>query len=333
MENLIKTCRTKCVIVILLVSGIVMLNACKKEKLATVTTSEITEITKTSAKCGWNVTDDGNCKILQRGVCWSTTPNPTTEDAHSIDYGGKGRVKCVIKELIEGTTYYVRAYVVNVQGTSYGEQRVLKTESLFSVKESFTDSRDGNVYSVIILGWQTWMAENLRYLPSVSAPNTGSYGSDPYYYVYGYNGTNVEKAKETDNYSTYGVLYNWAAANIACPSGWHLPSYNEWYDLEQYLGGENVAGGKMKEKWTSHWNSPNTGATNSSGFSALPAGYRYWNGGDFYGINTNTYFWSASYNDSYNAINFSLDDNSSSLFYNGKHAKGYGYSVRCVKDY
>jgi uncharacterized protein (TIGR02145 family) len=152
---------------------------------------------------------------------------------------------------------------------------------------SITDSRDGNVYKWVKIGSQIWMAENLKYLPSVSASTEGSQ-TEPHYYVYGYNGTDVTTAKATDNYKTYGVLYNWAAAMNGenssntipsgvqgiCPEGWHLPSVEEWKQLINYLGGEEVAGGKLKEIGTINWTTPNTRATNETGFTAIPGGSR-----------------------------------------------------------
>lgn len=146
---------------------------------------------------------------------------------------------------------------------------------------------DGDNYAVVTIGEQTWMAENLRYLPSVVGPDTGSEDvAGSYYYVYGYNGTDISEAKATENYDTYGVLYNWSAAMNGeessednpsgvqgiCPAGWHLPSKAEWTELTDYLGGGSVAGGKLKEIGTTHWSSPNTGATNETGFTALPGG-------------------------------------------------------------
>src|SRR5574344_54019 len=156
---------------------------------------------------------------------------------------------------------------------------------------TFTDSRDGNEYNWAQRGNQVWMLENIKYLPSVVGPETGSQ-TTPHYYVYGYNGTNVTDAKATANYNTYGVLYNWPAAmngaassttnpsgvQGVCPTGWHVPSDAEWTELTDYLGGASVAGGKLTETGTTHWNSPNTGATNETGFTALPGGYRFSNG-------------------------------------------------------
>ncbi|HAN17456.1 MAG TPA: hypothetical protein DCQ24_02180 [Bacteroidales bacterium] len=194
---------------------------------------------------------------------------------------------------------------------------------------SFTDPRDGTVYQTVTIGDQVWMAENLKYLPSVVGPATGS-ETIPYYYVYGYNGTNVTDAKATANYSTYGVLYNWEAARAACPTGWHLPSDAEWTQLTTYLGGESVAGGKLKETGTTHWNSPNIGATNETGFTALPGGYHS-SDGTFYDIGDSCFWWSATEGDTsqawYRAMNLA-----SSNIYRMKTGRDSGFSVRCVKD-
>ena len=135
-------------------------------------------------------------------------------------------------------------------------------------------SHEGYDYSTVQIGEQCWFSENCRYLPVVSPSSAGS-ETDPYYYVYGYEGTDVTASKATTNYATYGVLYNWPAVMTAgiCPNGWHIPSDGEFTELTDFLGGESVAAGKMKEAGYTHWFSPNTGATNSSGFTSLPGGY------------------------------------------------------------
>jgi uncharacterized protein (TIGR02145 family) len=206
-----------------------------------------------------------------------------------------------------------------------------------------TDSRDENTYSYKTIGTQVWMTENLAYLPSVVGPGTGS-NSTAYYYVYGYDGTDVDAAKATSNYTTYGVLYNWPAAMSGaasssadpsgvqgiCPTGWHLPSHAEWTTLTTYLGGESVAGGKMKEAGESHWTNPNTGATNESGFTALPGGYRY-NYGKFDVIGILGSWWSSTeFSTGYAWYR--------SLYYYSSHVGRYyankanGFSVRCLRD-
>ena len=165
-----------------------------------------------------------------------------------------------------------------------------------------------------------------------------------YYYVYGYDGTNVADAKATDNYATYGVLYNWTAAmdgeassttnpsgiQGVCPAGWHVPSDAEWTELTDYLGGTSVAGGKLKETGTTHWNTPNTGATNETGFTALPGGFRGSNG-SFDDIGSDGLWWSATEGGATNAwyrnVNYS-----GSIVYSYDYNKEVGFSVRCVRD-
>ncbi|MHC1774891.1 MAG: FISUMP domain-containing protein [Lentimicrobium sp.] len=195
-------------------------------------------------------------------------------------------------------------------------------------ESTFTDPRDGYVYKTIIVGNQEWMAENLRFLPGVNGPGIGS-TTTPYYYVYGYNGTVVADAKASSNYATYGVLYNWVAATTACPAGWHLPTDAEWTQLTDYLGGANNAGGKLKEAGTNHWASPNNGANNNSGFTALPGG-RLAYGGEFFGIGGSGAWWSATDN-SFLALGRSLLS-TESYVNSVNEAKELGFSVRCVKD-
>jgi len=192
---------------------------------------------------------------------------------------------------------------------------------------SFTDPRDGNVYKVVKIGEQVWMAENLRYLPSLAGSDMSRI--EPCYYVYGYEGTNVEEAKATKNYKTYGVLYNWNAAFYACPEGWHLPSDAEWEQLIEFLGGETVAGGKLKSTDSIYWNIPNEGATNESGFNALPGGYREYSGVFSY-LNSYGFWYSATEYSSDYAWNRYLDSNNSNAF--KYYSKENGFSVRCIKD-
>jgi uncharacterized protein (TIGR02145 family) len=212
----------------------------------------------------------------------------------------------------------------------------LNTESGWSTN-LLTDSRDDKTYSYKTIGSRVWMTENLAYLPSVVGLGTGS-DTTPYYYVYGYDGTDVAAAKATENYQTYGVLYNWTAAFNACPAGWHLPNDTEWAQLTTYLGGENVAGGKMKEAGTTHWNSPNTAANNDSGFSGLPGGIlscinlydeiSY----NFVLLGWNAFWWSSTEYSSDSAWAWFLEHDTGAI---NKYSfnKGSGYSVRCVKTW
>ena len=207
-----------------------------------------------------------------------------------------------------------------------------------------TDARDGNHYNAVRIGTRIWMSENLKYLPSVDFITNGS-TTDPHYYVYGYNGIVVADAKATADYSTYGVLYNWPAAmngesssssnpsgiQGVCPVGWHLPSNAEWTELIDYLGGASVAGGKLKEAGTDHWSNPNTGATNESGFTALPGGERRASTVSTVFKKEFGFWWSTTEisSDYVYHVYMRYDDSNA---YTSIMTKNDGYSVRCVKD-
>lgn len=203
-----------------------------------------------------------------------------------------------------------------------------------SNNEAFTDPRDGNVYKIITIGEQVWMAENLRYLPNVVGSGTGS-ETKPYHYVYGYEGTSVPDAKATTSYETYGVLYNWPAAMNACPDGWHLPSDSDWTDLTDYLeyytaGGELKATGTI-EAGTGLWEAPNTGATNKSGFTAIPGGARF--GDEFGHIGRYGYWWSDTEGSAGGAWDRTVSNESGGLFRDSwNYNKVLGFSVRCLRD-
>ncbi|MDD3711051.1 MAG: FISUMP domain-containing protein [Patescibacteria group bacterium] len=200
--------------------------------------------------------------------------------------------------------------------------------------DNLTDSRDSNVYTTVEIDTQCWMAENLAYLPSVHSNSqfyTQGGSSLPGYGVYGYDGSDVPTAKAQDNYTTYGVLYNFFAVDQVniCPTDWHVPTDAEWTILTTYLGGTTVAGGKMKQTGTTLWTSPNTGATNESGFTALPAGYRN-TVGSFSDVANDVYFWSSSVNNP-NAWYRGLSYNSVGV-YVSSGSQAYGFPVRCLQD-
>jgi uncharacterized protein (TIGR02145 family) len=190
---------------------------------------------------------------------------------------------------------------------------------------------DGNKYSAVVIGDQTWMAENLKTtkyrnksaIPKVEDDADWQNQTSGAYSHYNNN-------EGTGN--TYGALYNWYAVESGklCPEGWHVPSKDEWSVLIKHLGGNTVAGGHLKETGTAHWTSPNAGATNSTGFNALPGGERL-NDGTFEGLKNKGYWWSASEANETYAWGWLL------LYgYEGigsyDNDKKNGFSVRCVKD-
>jgi uncharacterized protein (TIGR02145 family) len=310
-------------------------------ELPTVSTGAISGIISTAAISGGNVTDDGGADVTVRGVCWSTSQSPTIADNVIADGTGTGEFTSYINWLTPETTYFVRAYATNSVGTAYGEEFSFTTDEAGAVDCGlpFTDPRDDQTYQTVQIGSQCWMAENLAYLPAVSPPWQGN-DPVPFYFVYDYQGTSVEEAKVTTNYQTYGVLYNWHAAMISCPTGWHLPSDDEWCILEQEIdptidcsssGWRGLdGGGKLKKTGTAQWNAPNTGATNSSGFTALPGGLRN-SLGSFDNLGDWGYWWSSSQIGSGTAWSRYLNNGSIQVgrWDNGKLA---GFSVRCIKD-
>jgi uncharacterized protein (TIGR02145 family) len=189
---------------------------------------------------------------------------------------------------------------------------------------------DENVYKTIPIGKQTWMTENLRttkYNDGTSIPymadSTNILVSDPAYYLYN---------NDIANKSIYGLLYNWYVVNTKklCPSGWHVPSNDEWTTLAAVLGGENAAGGKLKETSTKHWDSPNTGATNETGFTALPGGYRSIFGA-FDGFGSYGAWWSATEYGDAGAYIWNVSNDNSKLSWNVP-SKSSNFPVRCLKD-
>jgi uncharacterized protein (TIGR02145 family) len=202
---------------------------------------------------------------------------------------------------------------------------VLWIEGTLKEEMKVTDV-EGNVYKTVTIGTQVWMAENLKttkYNDGTAIPMAvGVLPSTAAYFYYD---------NDISNKDIYGALYNWYAVNTAklCPTGWHVPNNAEWQILTDYLGGFYVAGGKMKEEGFSHWLAPNTGATNESGFTALPGG---WAIHSYMG--ESAYFSSSSEYETNNSWSYYLN-----LFYNssaggigGATFKEYGYSVRCLKN-
>jgi uncharacterized protein (TIGR02145 family) len=194
---------------------------------------------------------------------------------------------------------------------------------------------DGNVYKTITIGTQTWMAENLRtthYQNGEPIPEVTNSTEWTHLYTGAY--CNYLNTRDKNDIATFGRLYNWFTIsdkrNIA-PAGWHVPSVDEWTILEGYVGGESIAGGKLRETGTTHWQSPNNEATNESGFTAVPGGERLYFDGGFGLINFDSYLWSSTEsNQGYAWCLFT--DTYISYASPGTDHKTYGFSVRCLKD-
>jgi uncharacterized protein (TIGR02145 family) len=327
--------------------------------LPTVTTAEVSNITQTSATCGGNVTSDGGATVTARGVCWSTSQNPTVSDSHTTNGSGTFSFTSNITGLTSITTYYVRAYATNSVGTAYGSQVSFTTtgQPQPCPDVATVTDYDNNTYNTVQIGDQCWMKENLRtthYSNGTSiALGSSTSTSTAYRYYPNNNSSNVD---------TYGYLYNWKAvmgssttssANPSgvrgiCPIGWHVPSDSEWTQLTNYVGSqpqyqcnnssENIASalastwGWMSSTETCAVGNTNTN-NNATGFSAPPAGRRYYNGYTSFGYLAN--FWSATESTEYsawNAYSRLLYYNDANITSTNTSEKYYGFSVRCVKD-
>jgi uncharacterized protein (TIGR02145 family) len=289
-----------------------------------VTTVAISATASTSAISGGTITSTGGTSVTAKGICWSTSPNPTTTDPQTLNGSGSGSFTGNLTGLSPNTAYYVRAYATNSTGTGYGNQVTLTTLS------QVTDI-EGNVYNTVTIGTQIWTQENLKtlhYRDGSPIPNDDNewIGSGMKYV-----GNACWHSNNIINKDPYGALYNYYAVvdnRILCPTGWHIPTDTEWTTLVTYLGGGTLAGGKAKETGILHWNSPNTGATNESGFTVVAAGSRY--GNTFYAIGQNTLFWSTTLNGTFEGLARQLKYNDAGIGRLSYSGLG-GLSVRCLQ--
>jgi len=206
----------------------------------------------------------------------------------------------------------------------------------FSCGPSTVSDIDGNIYNTVLIGTQCWMASNLRvtkYNNGTIIPldnSGGASGDGSTEWTARTSGARTVYAHNSSNLIAYGYLYNWYAATDTkkiCPTGWHVPSNTEWTTLTTFLGGLTVAGGKMKSTGTTYWTSPNTGAENSRGFSALPGGVRFKGAGGVFGyIRSFARFWSS------NAGYFYQMDFDDINVTQGTCGTSCGHSVRCLRD-
>jgi uncharacterized protein (TIGR02145 family) len=287
----------------------------------TVTTDNTTNIASTTATSGGNVTYDGGAPVTARGVCWSTSANPTLADNYTTDGIGEGVFVSTITGLTFNTLYYVRAYATNSKGTSYGNEESFTT--LFPCAGIASFVYEGQTYNTVEIGSQCWMEENLNVGTRIdAAANQTNNGTIE---KYCYNDDNA-------NCDTSGGLYQWnemmqyittPGAQGICPAGWHLPTDDEWKILEgnadtQYGVGDPEWDGTLwrgldagkRLKSTTGWYSNGNG-TNDFGFTALPAGCI--SGGSSTSAGYKASFWTSNdNNDSYSArgrmVAYSNDD-------------------------
>lgn len=320
----------------------------------TVITSDVSDMFQVSqfdsifeATGGGDVTAYGGAIVTARGICWSTSPNPTVDDSHTTDGIGTGPFSSTLTELSHNTTYYVRAYATNRVGTAYGNQIAFTTPEAFICGHSRVSDVEGNVYNTVQIGEQCWMKENMRatrYADNTPIPfNGGQSLTEPYYYYP--NG-------DVNNVAQLGLLYNWQATMHGaassfynpsgvqgiCPTGWHVPSSAEWWQLTDYVSSQSeyvcgeISNNIAKSLADSVcWGSVTSGdccpgydpsSNNATGFSALPnttcggPRARYWS---TYEATSTMVYYLAIQTDRVSVIR-------------DCHSKATSNSVRCLRD-
>ena len=309
---------------VILILLTLLIIGCKKELNHSLqpelTTNTVSNITPNAAKCGGNIISDGGSPIMARGVCWSTSQNPTIANSHTSDGTGMGYYSSKITGLNPQMTYYIRAYATNSKGYSgYG--------TVISFIAELLDA-DSNSYYTTTIGTQTWMTENLKTtkfndgtpISNVIADTSWTSLTAPAYCVVS---------------TMWRVLfYNWFAVNTGrlCPIGWHVPTDSDWETLIIYLGGASVAGGKLKAMSDSYayWQIPNTGATDEVYFRATACGCRA-NNGTLYSLHETGYWWSDNEYNTNSAWCQVMYYTSASIDRTYIDKK-FGYSVRCIQD-
>jgi uncharacterized protein (TIGR02145 family) len=294
-----------------------------------ITTTAPSAVTESAAKSGGTIVSNGGAAIITSGIVWSTSTNPTTAlPTKTTDGTLTGTFTSNITGLAASTTYYVRAYATNSVGTSYGSELMFVT---LGAGGTVADT-EGNIYNTVIIGTQTWMAQNLKtthFADGSTIPNVKDAMGWQYLSTAAYVWYNNDSLAYHN--SGYGALYNWFAVNSGklCPTGWHVPSVAEFTTLSTFLGGNMTAGSNLKEAGNTHWNAPNTDATNSSGFTALPGGLRVYMG-PFMSMGVNGSFWSSSSISASDALYASMNNNVGDLSV-GPGFVQIGISVRCLQ--
>jgi uncharacterized protein (TIGR02145 family) len=311
------------------------------------TTADITSLTTNSVIGGGTVTNEGGATVSTRGMCWSTIPNPTTDDSKTADGTGPGSFTSAVTGLLPNTTYHLRAFATNSAGTTYGNDLSILTYTVGDIS--------GNFYHSVTINTQIWMKENLSVTKYNNGDDIGT-TSPPLKDISSETNPQYQWPAFGDEASValYGRLYTWYAINDnrkVCPAGWHVPTDAEWTTMEDWLtaNGYNYDGTTTYDTYnklakalasTTFWKASDvTGSVgntdfpeyrNKSGFTALPAASRY-PGVSFGMNNSDGAWWSAtSGSEGFAWLR--------SIYYGGANeprsgsTKNTGISVRCIKD-
>jgi uncharacterized protein (TIGR02145 family) len=348
---------------------IMLFGGCKKddnnnngqENVPVLSTKVVTEIRQTTAISGGNITDDKGKTVTERGVCWSTAVTPTINDNKTINAAGAGSFNSKLTALEPNTTYFVRSYATNNNGTGYGMALSFSTPDKLYTSGAGVIDIEGNKYNTVIIGNQEWMSENLRttkhndgtIIPTGYSANEWKNLRVPAYTIYPY--AEIEGINsEAEVVEIYGALYNWYAVETGklCPSGWRVPSDGEWRALSDYIAeqgyyNEDIAfgagnalkscrqidsplGGDCNTTEQPYWESDNThhGLDKLFGFLALPGGSRY---SSFYSIGSRGYWWTSTESHTSPWFRF-VSSNKGNIDRRFTADKFRGFSIRCIKD-
>jgi uncharacterized protein (TIGR02145 family) len=317
-----------------------------------VTTVAISGVTSTGASTGGDVTSDGGSTVTSRGVAYGLSTNPTTSGTITIDGSGMGSFVSTLTGLTSNAQYHVRAYATNSVGTAYGNEVTFTTLQPIGQPcpgtPTVTDI-DGNIYNTVKIGNQCWTQSNLKVSRFRNGDSilTGFSNNDWYnlFYTPAYSIYN----NDAQNNLIFGKLYNHVSVRDSreiCPTGWHVPTDTEWNVLVKFLDSDAdtscnncvqspIAGGALKSTSIfpiqSGWMSPNTGATNSSGFFGTPGGMRDGHTGTFNDLGNVAFWWTSSTSHAGYPARVVLH-NGANVNKGGNFHGLYGFSVRCLKD-
>lgn len=354
MKSKLITCATIFISAVLLIMVYIRCTKTEDDVLVFMT-KDVNGITQISAVSGGMLDDReiaGTWEISEKGVCWGKINPPVINDNRTIDGSGMGNYSSYIFPLTPNTKYYMQAYAIYKGATVYsGVIKTFTTLSYDSIRfranliyASISDI-EGNLYKTILIGSQVWMAENLRvkkFSDGADIPNV----PDNFAWNKLTSAAYCDFRNASPYSDVYGRIYNWeaVATNNICPDGWHVPSDTEWKTLEISLGMSvndvetdgwrgNQEGLALKEEGENHW-SENTGVsfnnTNTSGFTALPDGFRNIDGSFGYSGHYSG-FWTATASNAANSWYRALDYNKKNIKRSDADKKT-GYWVRCVQN-
>jgi uncharacterized protein (TIGR02145 family) len=338
-----------------LFSLIAISHSCKKDDvLPALLTDSVSRIARTSALFKGTILAEAADSVIEYGFCWSTGILPTLKDQHNIaNYRDGNNLILYTIRLLTNTKYYVRTYEITIKGTSYSnivsfttKPPTISTNFNTALSYDIVSDIDGNNYKTIKIGTQEWMAENLKttifndgsVIPLVEEDNSWTHLQTPGYCWFENN--------EAIFKNMYGAYYNWFTVNtgLLCPTGWHVPSEEDWKILKislgmteeqanQVLAAGTTEGNKIKETGTINWVEGSTEANNESGFTALPGGYRIDSPADFLWEGIGAGWWSStSYVNSGYAWSYHAVYDDTRIYSSDMLSKTHGLNVRCIKN-